>query len=138
MERATMPEYIMLAIGREHWLSSTPAKNFFKFASIIFLVSIVFLGAALAGVLVAGEDRMQHYANQWWLQVVGFLLGVVGAPCGIALWIGMFSHWASTNQSPKSVRAVWFFLFIFGNWLVALLYYFGSYRKQSAAATVQT
>jgi protein-S-isoprenylcysteine O-methyltransferase Ste14 len=127
----------MLVANRERWLNRTAAKSFFKFASIIFLVSIVFLVAVLAGVLIAGEDRMQHFTNHWWAQVVGFLLGVVGALCGIALWIGMFSHWASTNQSPKSIRAVWVFLFIFGNWLVALLYYFASYRKQSAAGTLQ-
>jgi uncharacterized membrane protein YfcA len=125
----------MLATDRENWLSSAPAKELFKFASIISLVSIVFVGAALAGVLVAGEDRMQHYANHWWLQAVGFLLGVVGALCGIGLWIGMFSHWASTNQSRKSVRAVYVFLFIFGNWIVALLYYFVLYRRQSAVST---
>jgi len=81
---------------------------------------------------------MQHYVNRWWVQAIGVLLGVVGAPCGIALWIGMFSHWAASNQSSRSVRAGWFFLFFFGNWLTALLYYFGSYRKQSAAATLQT
>jgi protein-S-isoprenylcysteine O-methyltransferase Ste14 len=127
----------MLATNREHWLSRAPAKNLFKFASAIFLITIVFLGAAAAGVSIAGGDRMQHFANHWWVQALCLLLGVVAAPCGIGLWIGMFCHWASTNQSPKSMRVVWLLLFIFGNLMVALLYYFFSYQRRSAAGTSQ-
>jgi uncharacterized membrane protein len=32
---------------------------------------------------------MQYYVNHRWVQVVGFLVGVVGAPCAVGLWIGM-------------------------------------------------
>jgi protein-S-isoprenylcysteine O-methyltransferase Ste14 len=125
----------MLQTNREHWLSRPPAKTFFKFAFIMNLVVIVFLGASLAGLSIAGGDRMQHYVNHWWVQAVGFFVGVVGAPCAIGLWIGMLSHLTSANRSPRNAKAVWLFLLIFGNWIAALFYYFVSYRRQLAEGT---
>lgn len=99
------------------------------------LVLIVFGGGILAESSIVGEDRMQHYINHWWVQAVGFLVGVVGAPCALGLWIGMLSHLRSANRGPKSAKAVWLFLLIFGNWIAALFYYFVSYRRQSAEGT---
>jgi hypothetical protein len=131
MPPETMPD----ELNRKHWLSRRLAKTFFKFASFMTLVLIAFLAAMMAGIVIAGEGRFGYYVNHhWWMQAVGFVLGVVGAPCAIGLWMGMLSHWASTNESRKGVRAAWLFLLIFGNWLAALLYYFVSYRKQTAAS----
>jgi hypothetical protein len=129
-----MPPEIMAELNREHWLSRRPAKTFFKFASFMTLVLFVVLGATIAGTLFASEGAMGSFLSHWWVQAVGFLLGVVGAPCAIALWMGMLSHWAYTNESPKVLRAAWLLAFIFGSWLVALPYYFLSYREQAAAS----
>jgi protein-S-isoprenylcysteine O-methyltransferase Ste14 len=125
----------MLDPNREHWLSRPPAKTFFKFAFIMTLALFAFIVFAFAGLSIAGEDRMQHFLSHWWVQALGFLVGVVGAPCALGLWIGMLSHLASANRIAKSGKAVWFFLLIFGNWIAAPFYYFVSYRKQSAEGT---
>jgi hypothetical protein len=122
-----MPE-----LSQEPRLCSQPAKTFFTFASIMTLVLIAFLALVIAGVFIAGEDRIQGYLNHWWVQAVGFVIGVVGTICAVALWIGMLSHCATTNTSRKGVRVVWLLFIIFGNWIVALFYYFFAYRKQSA------
>jgi hypothetical protein len=98
------------------------------------LVLFVVLGAMLAGTLFAGEGATRAFVNHWWVQAVGFLVGVLGAPCAIGLWIGMFGHWACTNESPQVLRFAWLLAFIFGSWLVAVPYYFLSYRKQTAAS----
>jgi hypothetical protein len=116
--------------NREHWLSSPPAKTFFKFAFIMTSAVIVFLCVALAGLSIAGESQMQQYANHGWVQVVGLLVGVVGAPCAMGLWIGMLIHLAFANRSPRSGKTLWYFLLIFGNWIAAPFYYFVFYRRR--------
>jgi hypothetical protein len=128
-----MPPEIMAELNREYWLSRRPAKTFFKFASFMTLMLFVVLGAMIAGTLFAGEGATRAFVNHWWVQAVGFLVGVLGAPCAIGLWIGMFGHWAYRNECPKVVRFAWLLAFIFGSWLVAVPYYFLSYRKQTAA-----
>jgi hypothetical protein len=129
-----MPPEMMAELNREHWLSRRPAKTFFKFASFMTLMLFVVLGAMIAGTLFAGEGATGAFINHRWVQAVGFLVGVLGAPCAIGLWIGMLGHWACTNESPKVVRFAWLHAFNFGSWLVAVPYYYLSYRKQTAAS----
>ena len=123
---------IMPELNQESRLCSRPAKAFFSFSSIVTLVLIAFLAMVIAGSFIAGEGRIQGYVDHWWVQAVGFAIGVVGAICAVALWIGMLGHCATTNESRKGVRVAWLVLIILGNWIVALLYYFLAYRKQSA------
>jgi len=123
---------IMPEPNNSTWLYSGPAKTFFSFASILTLVFIAFLALLIAGILITGEGRMKVYVNHWWVQTVGFVIGVVGAICALGLWVGMLGHCASTNESRKGVKVAWLLLIFFGNWIVVLPYYFLAYRKHSA------
>ena len=122
----------MLETRQEHWSSRPPAKKFLKFAFTMALVLTLFLGLAVAELSIVGEAKIQQFSNHWWLQVAGFLVGVLGAPCAVSLWIGMLGHLVSAKRRGKSGKVVWLFALIFGNWLAAPFYYLVSYKKESA------
>jgi hypothetical protein len=108
------------------------ARTVFGFATIATIALMVVVISTMLAQLWLGRPATQTIIKSEWLQVLGFLVGVVGALSALCLWIGMLWHCGAVYRSSSGSRLAWFLLLVFGNWLAAPVYYVLVYRRQTA------
>ncbi len=59
------------------------------------------------------------------------VIGVVSAPAGIYLAIGMFWYWATLDTSRKPHKTIWFLLFLTTGFIGLAAYSILVYRRQA-------
>ncbi len=57
------------------------------------------------------------------LRILGGVLGVLGAPASLVIWIGMIVYCARNDHSPIRVKAFWLILFFTTAWFGAAVYF---------------
>jgi len=70
------------------------------------------------------------------LQVLGGVLGVVGAPASLVIWFGMVVFWLREDHSPVGTKIFWFIFFFVTAWFGSAAYFFKVYRKQVQRTSV--
>jgi hypothetical protein len=111
------------------WFATSKARRLFSISAFLSVGLILFPVLFVATSVLFGPARTIRLIDSSLVQIVGFLLGVIGAPAALFLWLGMLWH-----ARVKRTSLVWLFFLIVGNWLVAPLYYRFVFR-QSATET---
>jgi hypothetical protein len=114
--------------ARTAWPDRPVGRSLLKFAAIATFVLITFTCLVLAALLV-NRASVPRYINSPWTQAIGFLVGTIGGPATVFLWIGMLWHAAISEHRSGLSRVAWIIFLIVANWLAALAYYFWRYRK---------
>ena len=117
----------------EHLLVRAKTKIFFMFAALTTTLLAAFMYSILLIGRVVGYEVTKSFLDLVWVQIVGFLLGVVGAPSALLLWLGMCWYWLELDHSPRRSKTFWFFIVFLGNCLGAPAYYFFVYRKANGS-----
>jgi len=110
------------------WFATSKARRLFSISAVLSVSLILFLVLFVATSGLLGPVRTIRLTDSTLVQIVGFLLGVIGAPAALFLWLGMLWH-----ARVKRTSLVWFFFLIVGNWLAALLYYRFVFRQSTPA-----
>ena len=102
---------------------------FFRIAAYMTVILLIVLVLSVVWVSLVGLHA-QALTRPGWVQVFYLIVGMVGAPSAVCLWLGMLWNLANASRSSGHSKIVWFFFLIFGNWIAAPIYYFAVYRKQ--------
>jgi len=66
-------------------------------------------------------------------QVIGGCVGIIGAPAGIVIFLGMLAYLFLFDRT--SWKLLWVIVFLFTAWFGSSIYFLAVYRKQVAHAT---
>jgi len=111
------------------WFATSRARRLFSISAFLSVSLILFILVFATAVFfnLVGTIR---WTDTILGQIFGFLLGVIGAPAAVFLWVGMLWHWHARARTSLG----WLFFLVVGNWLAAPLYY-GFVFRQSATVT---
>jgi hypothetical protein len=112
-----------------NWLRSSMAHVIFQYASVIVLC----VGLFLAFLITPWFARLAALPmGDAVLRILGGSLGVLGAPAGLILWVGMFVFCFTEDRSAPPSKIVWCALFLLAAFFASAVYFFAVYRKQTA------
>ncbi len=108
-------------------LRSSKAQTLFSYSSWITLtvgIFMVFMVTPWFGVVksIQGGEVV--------LRFCGAVLGVLGAPAALIIWLGMTVYCVADDSSSKFNKAVWCVLFFVIACFASAIYFFAVYRKQ--------
>lgn len=111
------------------WFRSDRVRKLFSYSSW----AVVCMGTGILVLFVLSPWSQQIEAMpraKLLLQVLGGVVGVVGAPASIVIWLGMMAFCLREDRSSLSTRIFWFILFFTTAWFGAAAYFFKVYRRQ--------
>ena len=120
-------------LSREHVLMQPRTKKFLTIAAIAASLLMLFMSCLVVVYLWLGPAAADRLQQSSWLQGLAFILGVVGAPSALGLWIAMLWYWASLDRGSRMSKLFWFLLLILANCIAAPFYCFIVYRRQAVA-----
>ena len=109
-----------------NWLLRPRSVTLFTTASAIVMLS----GALLLFLYLADTKTISVLETSTVFRVFAGLVGLVAAPSGIYLFVGMLWYWAKFDTSPTLYKALWFILFLGTGFLALALYSILIYRRQ--------
>lgn len=107
-------------------------RTFFGISALLSTLVMVTLLSLLTATAIVGSAQVEAWVSPRPIQAIGLFVGTVGAVAAIALWICMLWHSASSRMNPAS-KIAWILALIFGNWVVAPIYYVLCYRRRRGA-----
>ena len=110
------------------WLTSPRSLRLFSWASITMLICVFYLLSLLA---LSGTKILTQLEASAVFRAFSGLVGVVSAPAGIYLFIGMFWYWAALDTSARSHKILWLVSFLFVGFITLPLYELVVYRRQA-------
>lgn len=108
-------------------LHSPKAQTLFWYSSWMTLcmgVFMVFMVTPWFGVVKSFQG------GEIVLRFSGAVLGVLGAPAALIIWVGMIICCLVDDSSTKFNKAAWCVLFFFAACFASAIYFFIVYRKQ--------
>ena len=112
----------------QNWLVAPRNITLFPLAGIITLTFLVFL---LSLFLALDPQRLAQMETSVSFRIFCAIVGVVSAPTGIYLAIGMFWYWATLDRSSKLHKTIWFLLFLTTGFVALAAYSILVYRRQA-------
>jgi hypothetical protein len=122
------------SLSERHWLQQPRSKALFAFSAGISALLLV-LGVIANVVLSYRGGPFGQEGGVY--EVLGTVVGVVGASAALYLWIGMGWYWLRLDHSQSSARKFWFVMLLLLNWVGAIAYYFAVYRRSASAGVPQ-
>jgi hypothetical protein len=115
------------------WLQSSKARTLFLYSSW----AVICMGIFMLFMLSPWFQQIQAAPRgKLALQVLGGIVGAVGAPASLVIWFGMVAFCLRQDRSPAGTKVFWFILFFATAWFGSAAYFFRVYRKQVQAATL--
>jgi uncharacterized protein YacL len=103
-------------------------------ASVLFLYSawiVILMGIFMLCLLSPWLKHVQAgTSTNLMLEVLGGILGVVGALAALVIWFGMLTFCLSADSSPLGTRILWLLLFLVMAWFGSTVYFFRVYKRQ--------
>lgn len=104
---------------RDEWLATNQAGLVFLACSVLTLfLTPVFLG------YVSNRGGTPLFELGWGI------VGALGAPATLFLWVGMWRYWARLDRSGKWTRRLWFVVLLFGFWYGSVVYCYFAFLPQ--------
>src|SRR5216684_4503493 len=95
------------------WLRSNKAHTLFLYSAW----AVVCMGIFMLFMLSPWFQQIQAVPRgKLVLQVLGGVLGVVGAPASLVIWFGMVVFWLREDHSPVGTKIFWFIFFFVTAW----------------------
>jgi hypothetical protein len=101
----------------------------FSYSAVVTTILLVIGLSANVILVYRGKIPMLESLS---FQIVGAVVGAVGAAAALWLWVGMFWYWVQLDRSSSRSKICWFLVLLLGNWVGATVYYFIVYRKAVA------
>lgn len=109
------------------WLRSPQAQKLFWYSAW----AVVCMGFFMALMLTPFFDRIAAVpVGAAILRVGGGVIGVLGAPAAMILWVAMLIFCFKDSSSSISVKMAWSLLFLLAAWFGSAAYFFAVYRKR--------
>jgi uncharacterized membrane protein len=112
------------------WLTKPRTARLFLVSSVLVLVSGAF---AISLYEISGWSVFHLIETSTVFKTLCGLLGVVTAPAGIYVFVGMLWYWARLDTSSRFRKALWFMLFLTTGFIGLAIYSLSVYRKQVQA-----
>ena len=113
------------------WLRSEKASALFLYSAC----AVVCIGLFMLFMLTPWfPETAAMRKGELLLRILGGVLGVLGAPASLVIWIGMTVYCARNDHSPIGVKTFWFILFFTTAWFGAAVYFFTVYKRDVHAA----
>lgn len=111
-------------MNSQAWYAASRARRLFSISAYLSLAVILTLVLLVVVAASAPPEAINRLQDSLLVQTAGFLLGLIGTPAAIFLWLGMLWH---ARVEHKGLT--WLLVLILGNWVVAPLYYRVVFRQ---------
>ena len=104
------------------------AQKLFGVSVISNLILVTTLAALVVLLSNLGPQRTSLILATAWFKPIWLMLGVIGTPLVLFLWLGMLWHFSFVYKANGWFKVAWLASLILGNWVLAPLYYFLVYQ----------
>jgi len=115
------------------WLRKPRNIKAFSAASVVILASGMLVSAIL---VLPSRGALPLLEASTLFRTFCGLVGVLAAPAGIYLALGMVWYWAKLDPSPRFYKTLWFLLFLATSFFGLAIYSLFVYRRQATNQTV--
>ncbi|HXN53252.1 MAG TPA: hypothetical protein VN943_15075 [Candidatus Acidoferrum sp.] len=112
---------------RSDWLVRPRTVTFFSLASAIMLIA----GALVLALYLSDTKTISLLETSTAFRTFCGVVGVVAAPSGIYLLVGMLWYWAKLDTSTTLQKTLWFLLFLLTGFFALAFYSIVVYRRQA-------
>ncbi len=112
---------------QKDWLLQSRSKLLFAASALITTTIIAFV--VVANLVLSLRGKLPIPTEGVLVEVVGSLVGIVGALAALYLWIGMGLYWLRLDHSSSVAKRLWFVALVALNWVGAIVYYLAVYRR---------
>jgi hypothetical protein len=111
---------------RSDWLVTPPSVMLFSVASTFILIT----GVLMLALALSDTNTISLLETSTVFRTFCGVVGVVAAPSGIYLLVGMLWYWAKLDTSRTFQKTLWFLLFLLTGFFGLAVYSFFVYRRQ--------
>lgn len=108
------------------WLVRPKSVTLFMFASIMMLIA----GILMFALYLSDAKTISVLETSTAFRTFSGLVGVMAAPSGIYVLVGMLWYWAKLDTSTPRQKTLWFLLFLVTGFFGTAIYSLTVYRRQ--------
>ena len=108
------------------WLVRPRSVTLFSLASVIMLIA----GVLMLALYLSDTKTISLLETSTAFRIFCGLVGLVAAPSGIFVLVGMLWYWAKLDTSTPIQKTLWFLLFLVTGFFGTAIYSIIVYRRQ--------